>query len=151
MSGTKMEKAMLVKAIQPVTGCYPCTVREHDFQQTVYVDDENGGEPIKKTRFYKKYVLLVDFVQIASKRDVEDDAERVARGEPSRLHVDENGTPRIFVPGNTAILPDDVAQGLIARGLVEEVTGDDPEPQPELKTAPAHDPRTRGAQRKVAA
>ena len=109
-----------VRALQTVHGSYPCPKGEQpDHTQTELIQNDDG-HMVKVVRGFRKFSLVPEHYRAATQADKEQDKKRVEAGEESRMTPDGL---HLFVPATPAHadLPDDVADSLVARGLVEIV------------------------------
>lgn len=109
-----------VRALQAIVGAYPCSSSDADYIKPTLVENSEG-HLVTVRKGFKKFTLHPAFDRIATPLDIEDDKVRQSQGMPSRLTGDGR---HVHVPANpdSMELPDEYAQELARRGLVEIVS-----------------------------
>lgn len=110
---------MKVRALKPVVGAYP-TDHGADHVQTELVPNEFGNL-VNVKRGYKKYFMHPAYQRPATVQEVQDDQERVKRGEDPVL---QGGYVTVPADPEFLDLPADYAKNLIAQGLAEPYKDD---------------------------
>lgn len=111
---------MKIQAVAPLVGSIPAKFGEHDFIDSVMTTNERGDAVVAQQAF-KRIALAPPHQRYATPLDIEQEQARIASGEASRISTVQ-GKPWISFEGDPPMeLPDDIAQGLIDRGLAVRV------------------------------